>query len=311
MVRFNVSIISCLFLILAIACHLVNYNHYLWSIFFAFLAILSAYGVAACVNDVSDFEMDKINLIGHKDRPLVLGLVNSRNLIVMAIIFALFSLFFSLLINFHAFVLTAVLILLSAMYSLKPFQVSHRPIVSPFYLSICYVVIPYLLGLQVANLSFGLFDFVFLSALYLLFLSKIVLKDFRDRKGDAVGGKSTMVLLYGKKKTLIFSMVAFVLSISLLIATQINNTLLLISILMFFVVILFIKYNLYETNDVNNELRLIESEIKTSNGMLLMITGSYLLQFEKADQLSFVIFYILMICLYFYVNKNSIIISMR
>jgi 4-hydroxybenzoate polyprenyltransferase len=57
-----------------------------------------------------------------------------------------------------------------------------------------------------------------MAALYLLFAGRIVLKDFRDRVGDAAYGKPTFLLLYGKRATCLVSAGAICAGDALLVA---------------------------------------------------------------------------------------------
>jgi 4-hydroxybenzoate polyprenyltransferase len=68
-------------------------------------------------------------------------------------------------------------------------------------LAVAYAVVPYALGVLAAGGRVDRLDVLLCAALYALFLGRIVLKDFRDREGDAAYGKPTLLLVHGKTVT--------------------------------------------------------------------------------------------------------------
>jgi 4-hydroxybenzoate polyprenyltransferase len=77
--------------------------------------------------------------------------------------------------------------------------------------------VPYLLGVSVAGSSPGARDLPFAAGLYALFVARIVLKDFRDREGDALYGRPTLLLRFGKNATCAVSGFALVLGVTALV----------------------------------------------------------------------------------------------
>ena len=73
---------------------------------------------------------------------------------------------------------------------------------APLVLSLAYVGVPYALGAEAAGRDWvAAADALLLVALHLLFLARIVLKDFRDRAGDELYGRPTLLLRFGKPVT--------------------------------------------------------------------------------------------------------------
>src|SRR5690606_18864921 len=93
-------------------------------------------------------------------------------------------------------------------YSLGPLRISYRTYAAPLALAVAYVAVPYTLGVVASGERPGAADAGLYAALYLLFLARINLKDFRDRAGDAAYGKPTLLLRYGKNATCAVSAVA-------------------------------------------------------------------------------------------------------
>jgi 4-hydroxybenzoate polyprenyltransferase len=92
-------------------------------------------------------------------------------------------------------------VVIGALYSLPPARLSYRTFLAPLTLVVAYVGIPYWAGVVVVGESLQTTDLPLLTALYLLFAGRIILKDFRDREGDAAFDKPTFLLKYGKKAT--------------------------------------------------------------------------------------------------------------
>ncbi len=95
-------------------------------------------------------------------------------------------------------------------YSLRPVRISYRTWLAPMVLAVAYAIVPYALGLLAAGGSVDRLDVLLCGALYALFLSRINLKDFRDRAGDAAYGKPTLLLAHGKTVTCAVTGVALV-----------------------------------------------------------------------------------------------------
>ena len=86
-------------------------------------------------------------------------------------------------------------------YSLRPVRLSYRTYLAPLALAVAYVAVPYLLGAVATGRGLTPATPSLVGALYVLFVARIVLKDFRDREGDALYGKPTLLLRFGKDAT--------------------------------------------------------------------------------------------------------------
>jgi 4-hydroxybenzoate polyprenyltransferase len=104
--------------------------------------------------------------------------------------------------------LGAVALVVSHAYSAGPLRLSYRIASAPALLGVAYVVVPYSLGIVAAGGPLAHLLARRSLALYLLFVARIVLKDFRDRRGDARYGKPTLLLRFGKTPTCGVSLVA-------------------------------------------------------------------------------------------------------
>jgi 4-hydroxybenzoate polyprenyltransferase len=63
------------------------------------------------------------------------------------------------------------------------------------------VAVPFLVGLFSVRQTIGGRELVLLAGLYLTFIGRILLKDFRDVRGDAMFGKRTFLVRHGAART--------------------------------------------------------------------------------------------------------------
>ena len=73
--------------------------------------------------------------------------------------------------------------------------------VAPLALPACYVAVPYLVGVLSARGHVRVSDLPLLAALYVGFIGRIILKDFRVVRGDALFGKRTFLVRRGRVST--------------------------------------------------------------------------------------------------------------
>jgi hypothetical protein len=97
----------------------------------------------------------------------------------------------------------------SAGYSLRPVRLADRGAVASLILPACYVAVPYLLGIFAVSASVRTEDLLLLAGLYVGFIGRILLKDFRDVRGDALFGKRTFLVRHGRGWTCAVSAVCW------------------------------------------------------------------------------------------------------
>lgn len=183
------------------------------------LAVVAGFLVfsVAC-NDLADEAIDRINLPGDVRRPLVTGAAGRRDLVVTGVFSAVAALAVSATLHWPAVVVTAAGLALSAAYSLRPVRLADRGAVASLVLPACYVAVPYLLGVFAARPFVRAGDLLLLSGLYAGFIGRILLKDFRDVRGDAMFGKRTFLVRHGRRWTCAFSACSWAAGAVLLIA---------------------------------------------------------------------------------------------
>jgi 4-hydroxybenzoate polyprenyltransferase len=199
MLRYRVASMIALFLLLGAARE--GPLELGWRYAVAALALASSYVAATALNDLADEQIDKVNHPRDAGRPLVEGTATRRDLLVLHVVASVAALVAAAALGPRALGPVAVSLVVSQVYSARPVRLSYRVAGAPLALGIAYVVVPYALGIVAAGGTLGHASSRLAAALFLLFSARIVLKDFRDREGDARYGKPTILLRFGKQAT--------------------------------------------------------------------------------------------------------------
>lgn len=264
------------------------------NIFWTVLSFLCMYACAAFINDIADVAIDRINLKGHKDRPLVTGAITTKSMIGFAFITATMAIAFALVVGLPVAEIVAIGIVLNIAYSVKPLRISYRPFITPFYLAFCYVGVPFAVGYFISGA--GVVQWMYFAAFYFLFLGRISLKDLRDRKGDAAVGKPTLVLLHGKKAVVALSTTAISVG-TLFLITKSDVEFIGVAIL-FWASLAIVEYKLLTAKTELLELLSVGYGARMGNGLLFALFGSFLLISQGASANDIVLFYTLVIAVY-------------
>ncbi|MBW3557469.1 MAG: UbiA family prenyltransferase [Actinobacteria bacterium] len=177
----------------------------------ALAAVVAYLVVAVVLNDLADETIDRVNLPRDRTRPLVAGAGTRRELLVVAGTAAAAALGVAATIGWPALAVVAAGLALSAGYSLRPVRVADRGALASLLLPSGYVAVPYLVGMFTAPSGLGGDDLVLLGGLYVGFIGRILLKDFRDVRGDTLFGKRTFLVRHGRGRTCGFSAACWIL----------------------------------------------------------------------------------------------------
>jgi 4-hydroxybenzoate polyprenyltransferase len=278
MVRWRVAPTLILFLMIGAASSGPLTNPQILRALIAVAGLLCSYACATSVNDLADFEIDKINLAGDADRPLVVGAANRGQLMGSAVLAAGLALGFAALLSPAVLAFMAFSLVINILYSLPPIEVSHRTLIAPIYLPLGYVMAPFGLGFFAVGGHNIWTNSWLLLGLYLVFIGRIILKDFRDRKGDAAEGKITFVLKYGKPTTIAVSSIVVILGMSIII----DRLYLLVgpislTSIMLLSASLFMLWRLAKVSAMHDEQLSIGVGAKMGNGILLLVMSQLFL----------------------------------
>jgi 4-hydroxybenzoate polyprenyltransferase len=182
----------------------------------AVVAVVASLLFAVAVNDIADERIDRVNLPADPRRPLVAGTGTRAEMQIVAITAAVLALGASFLLHWPAPLIVAGGLAFTAAYSLRPVRIADRGVMAPMLLPAAYVAVPYLLGILAGRGTVTRTDLLLLAGLYSGFIGRIVLKDFRDVRGDALFGKRTFLVRHGRGATCKLSATFLVLGVSVL-----------------------------------------------------------------------------------------------
>jgi 4-hydroxybenzoate polyprenyltransferase len=281
MVRYRVAAMAWMFLLLAAATRdgLADLG---WRGAAAVLAVAASYVAATTVNDLADREVDAVNHPGDPARPLVTGAATERELWTLHAAAAGVALAAAVTLGGVAAAAVAVSLAVGWSYSLPPLRLSYRTWLAPLALTAAYVAVPYALGLAVVASAPRRSDALLCGALCSLFLARILLKDFRDRPGDARYGKPTFLLRFGAGPTCVASLTALALGNVLLLAALRPPLPLAVLLELFVLGIGTMLWALARAPDARAEQVAIGIGAKTGNGLLLTVLAWLILTGQGA-----------------------------
>jgi len=297
LLRYRVAVMIILFMLLGAAWHrgLAAIDA---SVLLIILALASSYVSATSVNDISDREIDEINHPGDRGRPLVTGAARTADLWILFGVSSVLAVALALVAGPAAAGIMLLSVVIGALYSLPPARLSYRTFLAPLTLAVAYVGIPYWAGVVVVGGSLGMPDLPLLMALYLLFAGRIILKDFRDREGDAAFGKPTFLLKYGKRATCLVSLCALCAGDALLVASLAERWWLAVLLQLYVASVVIMLYRLYRVSSSKDEQLSIGVGAKMGNGLLATLLGVLILANQDADWSTQVIFGLALTALY-------------
>ena len=281
MVRYRVAIMLWMFLLLGAARHdgLAKFHP---SYLLAALALSATYVAATTVNDISDKHIDAVNHPNSPGRPLAAGLTTERDLRFLSAGSAVAATGLGSAMGVRETLIILMSLMLAYAYSLKPVLLSHRTFATPLVLAGAYVVVPYMLGATIAGGGIDRREWGLIAALVALFIGRIILKDFRDRAGDEMFGKQTILLRFGKDATCAASGAAVIAGNALLLLALSPAPALAALLELFVVAILAMFYRLWKSDGHDDEQFAIGVAAKMGNGLLLTVLGLLLLRYRHA-----------------------------
>jgi 4-hydroxybenzoate polyprenyltransferase len=234
---------------------------------FAALALASSYVAATALNDLADEEIDRVNHPRDAGRPLVEGTATRREVTLLHVAAAALALLAAIPLGWAGLAIITVALAVSHAYSARPVRLSYRTAGAAPALGVAYVLVPFALGAAAADGDVGTAVSPFTAGLFCLFVARIVLKDFRDREGDACYGKPTILLRFGKTVTCALSL-AFLACGDLLLVLSVDPVL---SLLLQPLVagIGWMLWTLWRTSEPRGEQVAIGVGARLGNGVLL------------------------------------------
>jgi 4-hydroxybenzoate polyprenyltransferase len=160
--------------------------------------------LSVVVNDLADAEIDRVNC---GSRPLAAGTFTTTTFRAIAVAAGATSVVGAATLGGRPLAVVLGGIALSLAYSVRPIRLSDRGALTSLLLPFGYVAVPFLVGLFATGAAFTQSSSIVLGGLYVGFIGRLLLKDFRDVRGDALFGKRTFLVRYGRGPTCVASAV--------------------------------------------------------------------------------------------------------
>jgi 4-hydroxybenzoate polyprenyltransferase len=281
MLRYRVATMLWMFMLLA-AAYREGLRTPSWDYLWSTIALASCYVAATAINDVADRDIDRVNHPLDAGRPLVSGDASERDLLRLHVVAAGLALLAAVPLGWPGIGVVLLSLAVAVAYSLPPLTLSHRTLLAPLVLAVAYVLVPYAHGLLGADVWFTAKDIPFAAALFALFLARIVLKDFRDRDGDARYGKPTLLLRAGKTVTCLTSLVALGAGNILLLLAVRPPAPVAAVLELFFCAVAWMLLVLHRSTDRRDEQVAIGIGARMANGLLITTLATLLLDARGA-----------------------------
>jgi len=264
------------------------------------LALLACYIVATSLNDIYDVEVDRLNHPAAKERPLVTGAATPEQLALMAAILAAVSLGLAFWVGPLALLAVLISLVVNVVYSAPPLRLCARPLYAAPVLAFAYVALPYGIGLASAGGSVTALGARAVAAFMVLFAGRMLLKDFRDRAGDAAFGKRTFLLAYGKRATLLTVFLCVIAGDALLLTALPASSPLLIVTETYFAAIAYELYRLWRAKENAAELVAIARGARMGNAVVLTWLGYLSLEAAGGAESERAVFAVVMAAMFWF-----------
>jgi 4-hydroxybenzoate polyprenyltransferase len=249
----------------------------------ATVALAASYAVATSVNDLADVDIDRTNKLRDRSRPLATGTASVADLRWTATTAGALALAAAIPLGAPGLAVIGLCLVVDVAYSAAPARLSRRWTLAPIVLTVAYVALPYVLGITVAHGSWrASTDAPLVAGLCILFFARIILKDVRDRLGDAAHGKPTMLLRLGKGATCAVSIVAATAGIAVIVLAIQPPPAIDLAIALDAAAIVWMLARLRATVDPTTELVTIGTAARAGNALLITVVAWLLLSSQGA-----------------------------
>ncbi|MCB1255801.1 MAG: UbiA prenyltransferase family protein [Microthrixaceae bacterium] len=163
------------------------------------------------MNELGDEDVDSHNIDRQNARPLVTGALSRIQMWTIVGTCSAAATVAASLLGRAALVTVLGGLVLGAAYSLPPLRLSRRGPATSLLLPLGYVTVPFMMGAFAASRNgipaptpgtTAAGTWMLITGLYVSFLGRLLLKDFRDLEGDMLYGKRTFLVRYGRITTI-------------------------------------------------------------------------------------------------------------
>lgn len=248
----------------------------------AALALAASYAVATSLNDIADVDIDRANGLADRGRPLATGAASAGELWRVAGGGAAIAAVAALPLGPAGVAAIGLMLAIAFCYSAGPLRLSRRWALAPIALTVAYVAVPYWLGVTVAHARWSVADVPLVLGLCVLFFARIILKDVRDRLGDAAHGKQTLLLRLGKDATCAIAVAGAVTGLAVVMLALRPSAPVALAIALDGVAIVWMLLRLRTTVDPVRELVTIGTAARAGNAALIAVIAWLLLSAQGA-----------------------------
>jgi 4-hydroxybenzoate polyprenyltransferase len=242
-----------------------------WLLTRALVVVVAFLLFAVSVNDLADEAIDRVNLARDPRRPLVVGTATHRQMRIVASVAAVVALGGGFALGGPTVLVVVGGLAFATAYSIPPWRLASRGIVAPLLLPFGYVAVPYLTGAFAVRTSLTGRDLALAAGLYVGFIGRIVLKDFRDVAGDRLFGKRTWLVRHGRTATCRLSAVCSIAGTTIVVATADRSLTFAISELALLVTTLLLLRALADDRGHRRDERLISTVAICGRGIILIL----------------------------------------
>lgn len=173
-------------------------------IFLSLIWLIAIYGILAIHNDLSDSETDKINR--RSDIPFASGDIHKNMLMKVLFVLSIIVILFCFFFGFKASLVIFLYLLLGWLYS-GCFKLKNHGFIASLVLGACYGFIPWLLGLSISDANVNTAILTIACSNLIFSSGTVIIKDYKDTKGDKATGKKTILVMKGARFTMGYSLV--------------------------------------------------------------------------------------------------------
>lgn len=208
------------------------------SVILGLLYIIFLVAYIVLMNDYADVDVDRIKraMFPEHCSPKTIpdGILTENQVLSLGLLSMSFVLFIGIIAFwfFYAISISGVLLSIATfwMYSLRPFRLNYRgggELLEAIGISI---VIPFTI-FQLFGTTLSTKDFVWLISSFFLSLSSAIASGLSDESSDKIGGKRTIVAIFGCKKATLFLIISFSLGFGMLVGVLLaqENTISIVS----------------------------------------------------------------------------------
>ncbi|PWL08634.1 protoheme IX farnesyltransferase [Methanosphaera cuniculi] len=173
-------------------------RYYIWPAVLGIIAVFLATGAGNVINDYCDYEIDKIN---KPNRPIPSGRIKRINALYYSLILFGIAIILGFIISIPVGLLVVICTFLMILYA---YDLKKRTLIGNICVSLLTALTFVYGGMIVSDVILGVILGVFA---FIMTLSREIIKDTEDIKGDKLENAKTFPIIYGAKKAVYLAVI--------------------------------------------------------------------------------------------------------